>query len=298
MQATAPLLRLRLRVHCRPAVITRLPQALLGPSRQCAGSPRALQSLRSLLGSLGGGGPAAPDSEDERRLAVLRQYLSPARVHDVVNPRLAGAPAPAALAARPAGGAGGAAAGELAAPSWVSDAGHLLGDTERAEVDALCEQVYAAWKVEVAVVVLDALPEDVRPTAFGAALLNYWGVGDTRLRTGLVMMLLLSQRRLEMRVGYGAERILRPEVLKAVQDERMVPQLKAGNPGAALREGLRGVLEVLEAKGPPHWRRHPGDPPPERNRHGFGGGQTPIDAWLPPAEGRAGSGPAAAAAAI
>uniref|UniRef100_A0A7S4RPK7 TPM domain-containing protein n=1 Tax=Alexandrium monilatum TaxID=311494 RepID=A0A7S4RPK7_9DINO len=187
--------------------------------------------------------------------------LSPSRVHDVLNPRL------------------GMADGERA--SWVSDVGSLLDKDSRADVDALCDEVHASWCVEVAVVVLSSLPEDVHPSAFAAALLNYWGVGDVRLRTGLLVMLLLGQRRLEMRVGYGTQRVFSPETLKAIQEERMVPHLRAGAPGAALREGLRGIQAALDAKGPQHWRRSASSGPAEYNRQGFGGGQTPIDDFKP-----------------
>ena len=31
------------------------------------------------------------------------------------------------------------------------------------------------------------LPEDVQPTAFAAALLNFWGVGDARLHSGVLV---------------------------------------------------------------------------------------------------------------
>merc|ERR1712196_54706 len=146
-------------------------------------------------------------------------------------------------------------------------------------VDKACEEVFQAWQAEVAVVVLDALPADVQPTAFTAALLNFWGVGDARLHSGAVILLLMRQRRLEMRVGYGAARVLTPEVLKSIQDEQMVPHLRAGKPGDALAAGARGMLAALEAAGPSQWRRQRSvdDCKPETNRHGFGGGQTPMD---------------------
>mmetsp|Transcript_1483 Transcript_1483/g.4569 ORF Transcript_1483/g.4569 Transcript_1483/m.4569 type:complete len:379 (+) Transcript_1483:1484-2620(+) len=106
------------------------------------------------------------------------------------------------------------AAAEGERPSWVSDVGRLLAEEDRAAVDALCEQAHDAWRVEVAVVVLDSLPADIRPSAFAAALLNYWGVGDARLRSGLLLLLLLGrflqqvlERVVEHHVG------LRPRVL-------------------------------------------------------------------------------------
>lgn len=187
--------------------------------------------------------------------------LCPARVHDVFNPRVG--------------------MGEGGEPSWVSDIGQQLPAAQRDELDRLCDSLHSAWCAEVAVVVLDGLPEDVNPPGFAAALMNYWGIGDCRLHTGVIVLLLNRQRRLVMRVGHGAARVLGPEVRQAIQDEHMIPHFRGGQPGAGLCAGLQQVISTFEDKCPPRWRRDPAAPKPELNRHGFGGGQTPFDEFMP-----------------
>ena len=193
---------------------------------------------------------------------ALQEIMKPGRVHDIVNPRLV-----------PTDGM---------APSWVSDPGRLLPDAERSELNELCEKLSSEWKAEAAVAVLDSLAVDVQPTAFAAALLNFWGVGDRRLHTGLMVLLLTGQRRLEMRTGYGLARILPSEELQRIQQQAMVPHLAANRPGQALCEGLKACFHMVEHKAPKHWKQtHSNGPSVERNSHGFGGGQTPIDEFLP-----------------
>jgi len=187
------------------------------------------------------------------------------RVHDVVNPRLAFS--------------------EQEGPGWVSDLGQTLSDEERRRLNSLIDEVVAKWRVEIGVVVLDSLPKDTNPSGFAAALLNYWGVGDKRLHTGVVVLLLLGQRRLEMRVGYGMGRILTPAKLQEIQQVRMLPYLKAGSAGGALEAMLVATMEALEKEGPNHWRSITAkDPDKEKNSNGWSGGQTPIDEFLPPKE--------------
>lgn len=192
---------------------------------------------------------------------VYQSLLVPQRVHDVVNPRLA------------------VSAGEE--PGWVSDAGHVMNEEDRSAVSARCQDVYSAWRMEIGIVLLNALPKDVHPAGFTAALLNYWGVGDPKLHTGLLALFLLEQRRLEVRVGYGAERILKAEMLKRLQEERMVPHLKEGALRPALEEMVSGISEAMEKDGPPHWRRATDRGLVKPNKHGFGGGQTPIKEFMP-----------------
>ena len=193
---------------------------------------------------------------------ALEEILKPGRVHDIVNPRLV-----------PTDGT---------SPSWVSDPGRQLPDADRAELHDLCEKLQLEWKAEAAVVVLDSLAADVNPNGFAAALLNFWGVGDRRLHTGLLILLLTGQKRLVMRTGYGLARVLSSDFLQSVQRE-MVPHLASGRPGRALCDGLHAALQAMD-QAPKHWRRAAGTGTTEVNSHGFGGGQTPIDEFLPQAK--------------
>ncbi|CAK9042191.1 Hypothetical protein SCF082_LOCUS24314 [Durusdinium trenchii] len=104
--------------------------------------------------------------------------------------------------------------------------------------------------------------------------MNFWGVGHPRLHTGLLVMLLVQQRCLEMRVGYGLARLLPTEKLQQIQQERMRLHLAANKPGQALCEGLEAILTVLSSSSLRKSEQV------SRNRHGFGGGQTPIEEFL------------------
>jgi len=220
--------------------------------------------------SASGGATPQPASVRKATEEAVGRLLAPKRVHDVFNPRFG--------------------VTEDSPPSWVSDVPKLLSDTDSTEIDAICAALVEAWRFEVAVVLLESLPEEIQPSAFAAALLNFWGVGDKRLHTGLLVLLLSKQRRLEMRVGFGAGRALPPECLRSIQDECMVPHLRNGAVGAALRDGLRAVSIALEAGAPSHWRRDK-SAQHEPNRHGFGGGQTSIDEFMPTSREQAGASP-------
>merc|ERR1712194_107580 len=183
---------------------------------------------------------------------------------------------------------------------WVSDPSYLIDEEAMGKVDALIKELNAAWRMEVAVVVVDSLPAEIRPSAFAAALLNYWGVGDPKLHTGVVALLMIKQRRLEVRVGFGTQRVLKQEFLQKLQQERMVPHLKSGAFGPAFEEFVRGVQEELERDGPKHWRRVTDRGLDKPNQHGFGGGQTPMDEFKakegePEPTGTLSGGPAGAA---
>eukprot|EP00434_Breviolum_minutum_P029611 symbB.v1.2.026181.t1/scaffold2595.1/size75214/2 len=155
---------------------------------------------------------------------------------------------------------------------WVSDAAKVLDIEERRALNAVCEELRDS-NVEAAVVILEALaPEVSSPSGFCAALLNFWGVGHPRLHTGLLVLLLVQQRRLEMRTGYGLVRQLPTQTLQRIQREKMMPLFAEKKFGKALCEGLAAVQTELSLATPADAT--------QPNRHGFGGGQTPIDEFL------------------
>lgn len=214
-----------------------------GPAEKSTGGSGA-----AVAGSLSASAPVGPRNG---------QSLSPNLVSDVFNPRLG--------------------IDDGASPSFVSDAGRRLSAVQKAGIDAACDEIRSGWRVEVAIVVLDSLPENVQPTAFLAALLNYWGVGDPKLHTGLVVLVLHEQRRLEMRAGFGALQAMPYDALEVIQRERIVPHIREGRLGRGLVEGLRGIVALLERDAPQDWRYDALAPPSDPNRQGFGGGQTDIE---------------------
>eukprot|EP00929_Paragymnodinium_shiwhaense_P035009 TRINITY_DN18985_c0_g1_i1.p1 TRINITY_DN18985_c0_g1~~TRINITY_DN18985_c0_g1_i1.p1 ORF type:complete len:286 (-),score=67.50 TRINITY_DN18985_c0_g1_i1:453-1310(-) len=202
--------------------------------------------------------------KDSAAAQAVRPLLYPSRVHDVFNAKI------------------GMEEGDE--PAWISDIGRQFSDADRAAVNELCARINASWRFEVAVVVLSGLPDDVQPSAFSAALLNYWGIGDKRLHSGLLVVLLCEQRRLEMRTGYGATRVLSPDILKKVQQEQMIPHFRSGSYGAGVVDGMKAIADIVEKSAPGHWRwGDTGKATAQLNRHGFGGGQTSIDEYKPAA---------------
>eukprot|EP00746_Dinoflagellata_sp_MGD_P144693 gnl/MRDRNA2_/MRDRNA2_77398_c0_seq3.p1 gnl/MRDRNA2_/MRDRNA2_77398_c0~~gnl/MRDRNA2_/MRDRNA2_77398_c0_seq3.p1 ORF type:complete len:279 (+),score=58.76 gnl/MRDRNA2_/MRDRNA2_77398_c0_seq3:32-838(+) len=189
-----------------------------------------------------------------------KRLLCPGDVYDVFNPRI------------------GMEDGQQ--PSWVSDLGSFLNAAEKEEINRHCDQLQALWRVEFGVVVLDGLQKDVAPSAFAAALLNYWGIGDPKLHSGLLVLCLVGQRRLEMRVGFGLNRLLTTDVLAATQQNHMVPKMRAGGLGAGLVSGVEALVTEIEARGPKHWRRT-SESPVAPNHFGFGGGQTSVEEFMP-----------------
>jgi uncharacterized protein len=125
----------------------------------------------------------------------------------------------------------------------VSDQAHVLDAAGRQQLDGLAERLHADRGIEVAVVTVD----DVRgtPKQFATALFQRWGIGSAATHTGVLMLLVVGKRRLEIETGRGIEAALTAAWLADMQRDRMVPRFKAGDFRAGLVAGLEAIDEHL-----------------------------------------------------
>jgi uncharacterized protein len=122
---------------------------------------------------------------------------------------------------------------------WVTDMRDVLSQEDEAAVNEISEALYRDLTVEVTTVTIDDC--EGSPKAFATKLFNHWGIGNEQANNGLLVLLVMDQRRLEMETGDGLQDILTSSSLKAIQSDVMVPNFKRGDFGAGLRAGLEYV---------------------------------------------------------
>ncbi len=126
---------------------------------------------------------------------------------------------------------------------WVSDMAEVLSADELDGLNAMIEALEKKISVEVAVVTVqnvDGVPKD-----FATALFNHWGIGKAKANNGLLLLLVMAQRRLEMETGYGLEPLLPDGWLGTMQSQSMVPLFKEGKYGGGLIAGMAAVVHRL-----------------------------------------------------
>lgn len=123
---------------------------------------------------------------------------------------------------------------------WVTDLGDVIDAEDEAAINRQIDAMHAAMGVEVAVVTIPSI-DDRTPKEFTTQLFNHWGIGDAQADNGLLVLLAVEQRRLEMETGYGLEEPLPAGWLKGVQSDFMVPRFKQGDFGGGIEAGLDQV---------------------------------------------------------
>lgn len=126
----------------------------------------------------------------------------------------------------------------------TSDPASFLTPEARQGLDEQLVSLRRTYGVEATVVVLPSIAEaDVED--FATELFRLWGIGDKKDNTGLLILLVIDQRKIRMEVGYGLEGVLTDARCAQIQRRVMIPAMRRGDYATALEQGIRQVDELL-----------------------------------------------------
>jgi uncharacterized protein len=139
---------------------------------------------------------------------------------------------------------------EVASPrpnGWVTDQASVISADAEARLDAMAGELHTLRGIELAIVTVDSVPGT--PKQFATDLFNHWKLGSAATNNGVLVLLVMSQRRLEIETGDGMEGALPAQWLAEMQKETMVPRFKARDFGGGLVEGVRAMAEHIKGAG-------------------------------------------------
>jgi len=126
---------------------------------------------------------------------------------------------------------------------WVSDTTNTITSSDEQLLERSLQQIVDETGVEVALVTVQQCAET--PKAFAGALFEEWKIGDSKTDRGLLILMVMDKRRLEMETGYGLEGDLPDAWLVGMQRQHMVPWFKQGEYGLGLMTGVGKIAKRL-----------------------------------------------------
>jgi uncharacterized membrane protein YgcG len=142
----------------------------------------------------------------------------------------------------------------------VNDFAQVLDPSTKAQLNALVAEVEQRTTAEIAVVVVHTTAP-LTPKEYVTALFNRWGVGKRVTDNGVMVLLAIHDRRVEIETGYGVEGILPDGKAGEIIRTAMLPSFAHDRWGEGLVAGTQRVaqtlLEQAYALHPPAKSRHP-----------------------------------------
>jgi len=127
---------------------------------------------------------------------------------------------------------------------WITDEARILDPTTFSNLDHELNSLTQKTTAEFAVVILTTIDEG-SPKEFATALFNYWHIGKKKNSNGLLLLLVMDQRRIEYETGYGLEGVLPDILLSRILHKYVVPEFQKGDFAAGITNATEKVIDVL-----------------------------------------------------
>jgi uncharacterized protein len=128
--------------------------------------------------------------------------------------------------------------------TYVSDPDGVLAPGTAPALNARLDSLDRSGRAHVDVVLVRSLGEVVPKTA-ATALFNKWKIGRQDTNNGLLVLLVLDQRRVEFETGYGLEADLPDIICYRIQQRYMVAPARASDYDLAVRQGVAAIISRL-----------------------------------------------------
>lgn len=129
--------------------------------------------------------------------------------------------------------------------SWVTDMAAVLSPKAEELLNKEIFELEAKTSIELAVVTVpDTIPE-VTPKLFATHLFKTWGIGKADQNNGLLLLISLADRRVEIETGYGLETRLPTSLIHQVIEAKILPHFKKQDFENGVLTGTQALIAVL-----------------------------------------------------
>ncbi len=133
---------------------------------------------------------------------------------------------------------------KLTPSGYVDDFAGVLQPNQRTQLEAYLQELDRKAGAQMAVVTLQTLQGgEIRD--FANRLFEKWGIGKKGEDRGLMILLVLDERRIWVEVGYGLEPLLPDARVGRILDQSVIPYFRGGNLAAGLISGAQAYAGII-----------------------------------------------------
>lgn len=125
---------------------------------------------------------------------------------------------------------------------FVNDFAGVLSATEKQNLEVKLQSLRDATSAEVAVATVVSLGDETIET-YATKLFAEWGLGGEKKDTGILILVVPTERQMRIEVGYGLEGPVTDLQADTIMRTVMAPAFREGKYG----EGIRGAVDALGA---------------------------------------------------
>ncbi|MBE9197811.1 MULTISPECIES: TPM domain-containing protein [unclassified Nodularia (in: cyanobacteria)] len=134
---------------------------------------------------------------------------------------------------------------------WVTDLADILSADTKAQINQMIADLEAKNGTEIAVVTVPTTSPAPSPKSFATELFNHWGIGKQGEDNGVLFLISVGDRRVEIETGYGVEAILPDAKVGNIINSKITPRFKQGDFSGGTLAGTKALIVVLGSDSQP-----------------------------------------------
>ncbi|HEY2049585.1 MAG TPA: TPM domain-containing protein [Caulobacteraceae bacterium] len=126
----------------------------------------------------------------------------------------------------------------------VVDDAHVLSPEVQARLTQKLADLEQKTSRQLVIVTLPSL-QGYEISDYGYQLLRHWGIGQKNLNNGAVFIIVPSEHKVRIEVGYGLEPILTDALSSVILQEKVLPAFRAGDIPGGIVAGTDAIIDQL-----------------------------------------------------
>ncbi len=128
---------------------------------------------------------------------------------------------------------------------WVSDMANILSEKTKQQLNREISELEAKNGTEIAIVTVTTTQPSPTPKQFTTELFNHWGIGKKGVDNGILFLVSIQDRRVEIETGYGIESILPDAKVGNIINQKITPEFKKGNFDKGILDGTKALIQAV-----------------------------------------------------
>ncbi len=129
---------------------------------------------------------------------------------------------------------------------WVTDMAEILSPSTETQLNQMISDLEAKNGSEIAVVTVPETQPAATPKEFATKLFNYWGIGKKGRDNGVLFLVSVGDRRVEIETGKGIQQTLPNAKVSNIIDTKIIPEFKSGNFESGVVAGTKELVTSLK----------------------------------------------------
>lgn len=127
---------------------------------------------------------------------------------------------------------------------FVNDYAGILNADQKQVLDQITRALKQTNGAELAIAIVDSV-EPLDPKLYAVKLFEKWKIGEKGKDNGVLVLLAMKERRIEIEVGYGLEGVLPDALAGQILDDHAVPNFREGKMGEGVIATAKAIASVV-----------------------------------------------------